>query len=150
MGHTYYSLFHHLVWGTQKRAPLLNADMKKRLFAYMHGIAKGEEVTLVQVNGPADHVHLLVGLKPEHTLAAIVRKLKANSSKWVHTTFPDMAHFAWQEGYSAFSVSKASLRGVVLYIRNQEEHHKGKGFGEEYHDFLREHDIPIDEQSIWT
>nr|WP_256200644.1 transposase [Verrucomicrobium spinosum] len=56
------------------------------------------------VGGINDHVHLLIGLKPTHCLSDFMRELKKASSIWVHQEV-GLGHFAWQEGYSAFSVS---------------------------------------------
>ena len=49
-----------------------------------------------------DHVHLLVSLTREQSLAEVTRLIKANSSKWIHETFPEKRSFAWQAGYGAF------------------------------------------------
>jgi transposase IS200 family protein len=39
---------------------------------------------LLAVGGTADHVHLLVRLKPDMSVSKIVQLMKANSSKWIH------------------------------------------------------------------
>ena len=52
-----------------------------------------------------------------------------------------MAKFAWQEGYGAFSYSHSQIEQVYNYILNQEEHHKGKTFREEYVEFLTRFEI---------
>jgi hypothetical protein len=46
----------------------------------------------------------------------LVRDLKANSSGWVHESFPECARFAWQAGYGAFAVSKSNVEAVKAYI----------------------------------
>ena len=77
-----------------------------------------------------------------------MRLIKANSSKWVHDTFPDQSHFAWQTGYGAFSVSLSSVDDVVRYLENQEEHHRHQTFEEELVAFLRRHHISYDERHL--
>src|SRR5207249_10136670 len=57
------------------------------------------------------------------SVASLVGALKANSSRWIHETFPQLKLFAWQKGYSAFSVCRRCERGVIKYIRNQEARH---------------------------
>jgi len=78
-----------------------------------------------------------------------MRTVKARSSKWVHETFPNLGAFAWQEGYSAFSVSKSQEDAVKHYIANQAEHHKKEDFKSELLRLLRLHGIEFDERYIF-
>jgi hypothetical protein len=60
-----------------------------------------------------------------------------------------MQQFGWQEGYGAFSVGASQLTDTISYIENQEEHHRYKGFQEEYLAFLKRHEIACDEKYVW-
>lgn len=82
-------------------------------------------------------------------MADLVRDLKANSSGWVHETFPDKARFAWQAGYGAFAVSKSNMEAVKLYVAGQESRHKKRTFQDESREFLRLHEIEWDERYVW-
>jgi hypothetical protein len=76
--------------------------------------------------------------------------LKANSSKWAHENGPEHRKFAWQSGYSAFSVSRSGTEEVICYIENQEEHHRKFSFQEELLALLKKHEIEYDERYIWS
>jgi putative transposase len=71
--------------------------------------------------------------------------------KWIHEEFPEMRTFGWQDGYSAFSVSKSIVPKVAEYIKTQRGHHqKKKTFEDEYLDLLDLHEIgTIDERYIF-
>ena len=45
--------------------------------------------------------------------------------------------YAWQIGYSAFSVSISAIDKVHRYIKNQKRHQRKRTFREEYDAFLR-------------
>jgi len=75
-----------------------------------------------------------------------MRAVKANSSKWIHDTFPHLGAFAWQEGYGVFSVSKSQEAAVKKYITRQREHHKKENFKSELLRMLRLHEIEFDEK----
>jgi hypothetical protein len=75
--------------------------------------------------------------------------VKANSSKWIHGTFPNRSGFAWQTGYGAFSVSHSNLSQVKTYIAGQTEHHRVVSFQDEFREFLRKHEIQWDERYVW-
>jgi REP element-mobilizing transposase RayT len=96
-----------------------------------------------------DHVHLLTSLEKQVALSDALRLIKANSSGWVHDTFPHLRGFAWQAGYGGFTVRYSSIPHVKQYIARQAEHHRTRTFEEEFVDFLRRHRIPYDERYIW-
>ena len=75
--------------------------------------------------------------------------VKANSSKWVHVTFPEKKDFGWQDGYGAFSVSKSSKKKVIQYIQDQQNQHRKMSFQEEFVGFLKKYNIEYDEKYIW-
>ncbi|MEX0702458.1 MAG: transposase [Planctomycetales bacterium] len=70
---------------------------------------------------------------------------------WIlfHEKFPALADFAWQEGYSVFSVSKSQEPVVRTYIRNQPEHHRKTDFKSELLKLLRAHEIEFDERYVF-
>lgn len=98
---------------------------------------------ILEVGGASDHVHLLVKIPATLSVAKAVQLLKANSSKWLRETFPEMKDFAWQEGYGAFSISLSNVEPVRRYIQGQEEHHRQRSFGEELQVILKKHGLPF-------
>ena len=53
-------------------------------------------------------MHLCLRWRLDGRLSDLMRTVKAGSSKWMRETFPELAAFAWQEGYSAFSAPAPS------------------------------------------
>lgn len=149
MAHTFTHLLTHIIFSTKDRRPLLDKDMKVRLFPYLGGIIREHGGKALIINGPSDHVHILASLTAKHSVSDLMRELKADSSGWVHKNFPDQKSFAWQIGYGAFSVSHSNLAEVEKYIVNQEEHHRNISFQEEFMAFLKKHEIQYDERFIW-
>jgi putative transposase len=124
--------------------------VRPRLHEYIGGIIRQAEGIPVLVGGTADHVHILFAMRTEPSVAAMVGKIKANSSKWVHETFPELSKFAWQTGYGVFSISKSNTQEVERYIANQEAHHRHRSFQDELLGLLRRHGIEYDERYIWA
>jgi putative transposase len=149
MSHTCIRLYAHIVFSTKHRQPLLAADLRPRLFAYMGGIFRELGAPALLVNGPADHVHNLICLPAVLSLADIMRVVKSNSSRWVHEQSPRLRGFAWQTGYGAFSVSQSDVDVVREYIANQEAHHRRRGFKEEFLSLLAEYGVEVDETYLW-
>ena len=129
---TYSQLLLHIVFSTKHRQPVITADVAERLYPYIGGIE--------------DHVHLYLRWRPDGSVLDLMRTVKARSSKWAHDSFPILKVFAWQEGYSAFSVSKSQEDAVKNYIAGQVEHHKKEDFKSE---LLRAHGIEFDERYVF-
>jgi REP element-mobilizing transposase RayT len=140
MGHTYTSLIYHVVFSTKSRAPMITPDLSMRLFPYIFGIVRQFGVPII-VNGTADHVHLLVSLRPAISISELVRVVKTNSCRWVHEQYPERRRFGWESGYGAFSVSGSKAAHVRDYITSQQERHRRISFQEEFASLLRKHGI---------
>jgi REP element-mobilizing transposase RayT len=149
MPQSFTSLHYHLVFSTKYREPTITPPLRPRLYDYLGGIVRGEGGVLLAAGGVADHVHLLARLHQQTAPADLLRILKANSSKWVHDTFPDSGRFGWQTGYGAFSVSYSQLETVKGYVARQEDHHRRVTFQDEFRLFLTRHGIGFDERYLW-
>ena len=148
MGHTYTALHYHIVFSTKNRASSIRPELQTRLYEYIGGIVRGEKGTLIAIGGIPDHIHLLASFPPTTCVADMSRRIKANSSKWVHENLRGMQAFAWQSGYAAFTVSQSTLGDVEAYILNQQTHHAKLSFKDELLAFLQRHGIPYDERYV--
>lgn len=146
---SYVSSYHHCVFSTKERRPLITSDLLPRLQPFLGGIARQNKFTAVEIGGVADHVHLLLALPATMSVAKAMQLVKGGSSKWVHETFPEHRLFAWQEEYGAFSVSASRVEDVIRYIRNQPKHHRKVTFQEEFLALLKKHRIEYDERYLW-
>jgi REP element-mobilizing transposase RayT len=99
------------------------------------------------IGGVADHVHLLLRLTATHCLADFMRDVKRSATAWVHEVIGDK-DFAWQAGYSAFTVGVGARDSVKRYIANQESHHRVRSFREELIDLLERAEIKYDERYL--
>jgi len=146
---TYSQILLHIAFSTKDRQPWITAELAERLYAYMGGIVRAEGGALCGIGGVEDHVHLYLRWRPDESASALMRTVKARSSKWVHDTFPGLGSFAWQEGYSVFSVSKSQEEAVKKYIEGQAAHHKKEGFRSELLRMLRAHGAEFDERYVF-
>jgi REP element-mobilizing transposase RayT len=146
---TYSQILLHIVFSTKHRKSWIAADVAGRLYPYMGGIVRAEKGVLYDIGGVEDHVHMYLRWRPDQSVSDLMRTVKSSSSKWVHDTFPRLGAFAWQEGYSVFSVSKSQEELVKEYIAGQAEHHKKEDFKSELLRSLRIHGIEFDERYVF-
>ena len=141
MGHSYTSNHIHCVFSTKDRRAIIKPEQQEKLWAYLLGIARNLGIESLAIGGTGDHVHVLVAIPAAASVAELMSKLKANSSRWMREHGTD---FSWQEGYGAFSVGASQIGMVKNYIHHQAEHHKTRSFEEEFIALLQKYDVRYD------
>jgi putative transposase len=149
MANTFSCLNVHCVFSTKERVPVLSPNIRERLWPYMAGIAKSNGLHARSIGGVADHVHLLLSFPTTIWVAKAIQLIKSGSSAWIHQTFRELRNFAWQQGYSAFSVSVSQVPKTVHYIEHQAEHHRTRTFQEEYLALLSTHGVSFEAKYLW-
>jgi len=149
MANTFSQIYIQTVFAVSGRLGLITSDFKEELYKYITGIVKKKGQKLISINGMADHLHILIGLKPAMALADLVRDIKSDSSEWVNRKKLSRGKFAWQEGYGAFSYGHSQLDTIVRYIINQEKHHQRRTFKTEYLTLLRKFEIEFKEEYVF-
>jgi putative transposase len=149
MANTYSQIYIQIVFAVKGRENLFKKENREELHKFITGIVSNREQKLLAIFAMPDHVHILVGMKPNIALSDLVRDIKAGSSKFINDSKWINGKFNWQEGYGGFSYSKSHLDNVIKYILNQEEHHKKQTFKEEYNSFLVKFEIEYDEKYLF-
>jgi REP element-mobilizing transposase RayT len=149
MPNTYTQLHIQFVFAVKFRASLIKPDWKERLLKYITGIFQANNHKMIQINCMADHIHILIGMRPHQSISSLIQNVKTESSKWINAQGFCKTKFAWQEGYGAFSYSKEDVKNVINYIQNQEQHHKKETFLQEYTHFLKTFKIDYEEKYIF-
>ena len=142
-GHAYI----HIVFGTKHRESILTSQLHTEFARYITPIFRDCKAQLIAEGGMPDHIHLLIDLGRESSLATVLREIKSKSSAWLRKKTG--SEFSWQHGYGYFSVSPGHLKNVVNYIQNQEEHHRKKTFQEEFEEILKAAGIEYDPKYLW-
>ena len=86
--------------------------------------ARRQNIHIKALNGYMDHIHALIFLKSDQTIAQVARLMKGESSHWININRLTKTKFYWQNEYYADSVSPGAVNNLRKYIINQEEHHK--------------------------
>jgi putative transposase len=145
MASTYLDLRVHVVFATKGRQPWIADACRGRLHGYMGGTLHGLGAIPIAIGGTADHLHLLIGLRANHSVADLVRETKKAATAWMRNE-ASLPTFGWQEGYAAFSVGADARDAVVAYVRNQGAHHRGRSSFDELRALLEEAGVEIDER----
>ncbi len=148
MAHTFSKLYYQLVFAVKYRHYLIQNEWKNQLYSYIWGIVKNFEAQLFAIGGIENHIHILIGCKPTLYIPDFVNALKRNSTNWINENHLGIKHFAWQEGYGAFSYSQDSIEGLKFYIKNQETRHQDLTFQDEYLAMISDENGNYDEKDL--
>ena len=129
----------HVVWSTKNRISLLDKSIRKTVFDHIKKNAKDKNIYIDFINGYTDHVHCLISLKADQTIAKIMQLIKGESAFWINKQKLTQSNFGWQDEYFAVSVSESQINKVRDYIKNQEKHHQKISFEQEYQAFTRKY-----------
>jgi len=133
----------HAVWGTKNREPILEKDPRKKLFTHIRENAKQKEIYIDFINGVEDHVHCLLTLNADLSIAKTMQLIKGEAAHWANQQELFSKKLYWADEYFAVSVSESQIDKVRDCIKNQEEHHRKKTFLEEYQEFITKYGFRV-------
>jgi putative transposase len=78
--------------------------------------------TLLETSAGADHVHVLLALRPTHSVASVVREIKGRTGMALLSEFPELrvwlrGNLTWEERYAVETVSAPRVERVRDRLR---------------------------------
>ena len=126
----------HCVWGTKNRIPYLSGNILREVLNHIRAYAEQKKIYIDAINGYKDHIHCLISLSADQTLAKTMQLLKGESSFWINKNKLTEIKFEWAVEYFGVSVSESHLHKVREYILNQQNHHNIQSWENEYAEFI--------------
>jgi putative transposase len=122
--HSKHVLTYHLVWCVKYRHTLLTRGMGDRAKEILREIADKIAVEIIEVETDTDHVHVIVRLKPTHTIAGVLHRFKGGSAYRLFRDFPYLRRrlwggHLWSPSYFASTVGGVTLDKVKKYVQEQ-------------------------------
>lgn len=87
--HCAFNLNYHLVIITKHRRKCINAAMMKRFKEICTSLTVKWQCELLEFNGEADHLHLLLSLNPKVSPSGFVNNLKTVTSRLIRKEFAE-------------------------------------------------------------
>jgi putative transposase len=122
--HSVSDLKAHLIFVTKYRQKVLSAEGLKVIESACNTVALKMDFQILEFNGEADHVHLLVEYPPKLSISQIVNALKGVSSRrYGQAGLPKPKGKAalWTPEHFSASVGGAPIEALKRYIQAQEK-----------------------------
>ena len=127
----------HAVWSTKNRQPVLKPPVLLQVCSHILINSKGKDIFVDTINGYDEHIHVLMLLKYDNSIARQMQLLIGESAYWANKHNIIKGGLNWADKYFATSVSSDKLEIVRAYINGQQQHHRNISFSEEYSHFLQ-------------
>lgn len=124
--HSRYLLTYHLMWVIKYRRKVLTRAMSARLKVLIREIAAEIDAEVLAVEEDVDHVHVLLSLKPTHTLSKVVQRIKGKTAYLMFREFPTLRNrlwggHLWSPSKYVVTVGGATIETVKKYIDSQHD-----------------------------
>lgn len=94
-GHSQHALAYHLVWCTKYRVKILTTEIGDRVKEIVSQIAVEQGCEILSIETDVDHVHVLVRVKPTHTLSKLMQLFKGRSARLLFQEYPAIKRRLW-------------------------------------------------------
>ncbi len=124
LNHSTWDCKFHIVFIPKYRKNALYGQIRPRLGAVFHELARRKECVIEEGHIMRDHVHMLMSIPPKYSVAHVVGYVKGKSSIWVAQNIErKIKNFTgakfWARGYFVSTVGRDEEL-IRSYIRNQE------------------------------
>lgn len=124
--HSCFLLQYHMVFVTKYRKPVLEGPVKALVYQTIRDICEEKGLTILELNGEQDHVHILYEADPFTSPRELANIIKTKTSRYARKAYGDTLlrqHYwkplFWSDSYFVTTVSENSLQVVQEYIKNQ-------------------------------
>jgi len=120
-----YAIEYHIVWCVKYRHKIIISAIEKRLREILYKIAEDNKFKITEINGEADHVHLLVECSPQHFIPDVLKALKGVSARLLMKEFGEdlknklWGGHVWNPSYFISTVSENTESQIKKYIESQ-------------------------------
>jgi len=110
---------------TKYRNNVINKPILDRLVEIIENQSLRWDIEVLEANGEADHIHLLIKAHPSVDLAKYINSIKTVSSRLIRKEFSEHVAryywkpYFWSRAYCLLSVGGAPLEVIKKYIENQ-------------------------------
>jgi len=122
--HSVTKLVVHLIFSTKYRRKLFDGYMIEQLREAFDSACEKLECDLLEMDGEADHVHLLIAYPPKLAISVMVNNLKSVSSRRIrilnaHIPRQSKSAALWSRSYFACSAGGATIETLREYVQSQ-------------------------------
>lgn len=124
--HSVFALYYHLVLVVKYSRKVFDDSLSEYAKRVFEKIAPSYNITLLEWNHDADHVHILFKAHPNSELSRFINAYKSASSRLIRKNFPEVKQklwkeYFWSQSFCLLTAGGAPLEVIKKYIETQGE-----------------------------
>ena len=124
--HSVFAMHYHLILVVKYRRKVFDdtiSDFAKSIF---EKIAPSYNITLLEWNHDADHVHIMFKAQPNSELSKFINAYKSASSRLIKRDYPEVRNklwkeYFWSQSFCLLTTGGAPIEVIRKYIETQGE-----------------------------
>ena len=123
--HSCFLLTVNMVLVTKYRKPVLQGKVRDYVYALIRETMESENIIIREMNGEADHIHILFDYAQDIRISELINKIKSRTARLVRRDYPvEVGEYYWKplfwtNSYFLGSVGSNTTEIVKEYIQNQ-------------------------------
>ena len=123
--HSCFLLTVRMVLVTKYRKPVLQGKVRDYVYTLTKETMESENIIIREINGEADHIHILFDYAPDIRLSELINKIKSRTARLVRRDYPvEVGKYYWKplfwtNSYFLGSIGSNTTEIVKEYIQNQ-------------------------------
>ena len=124
--HSVFSMYYHLILVVKYRKKVFDDSISDYARSIFEKIAPSYNISLLEWNHDADHVHIMFKAQPNSELSKFINAYKSASSRLIKRDFPELSNKLWKEYFWSQSLCLLTTGGAPIevikkYIETQGE-----------------------------
>ena len=124
--HSVFSMYYHLIPVVKYRRKVFDDSISEYAKSIFEKIAPSYNISLLEWNHDADHVHIMFKAQPNSELSKFINAYKSASSRLIKRDYPEIRKMLWKEyfwsqSYCLLTTGGAPIEVIRKYIETQSE-----------------------------
>lgn len=120
----FYDCKFHVIWCVKYRRKIITPEIEARLKEIIMQVSVERNADIIEMEGNADHFHLLVSVDPQYGIHRLVKQIKGRSSRLLRKEFQELKRrlpTLWTNSYCCITVGGAPVLALKQYIESQKD-----------------------------
>ena len=124
--HSVFAMYYHLILVVKYRKKVFDDSISDYARSIFEKIAPSYNISLLEWNHDADHVHIMFKAQPNSELSKFINAYKSASSRLIKRDFPEVRNklwkeYFWSQSFCLLTTGGAPIEVIRKYIETQGE-----------------------------
>ena len=124
--HSVFAMYYHLILVVKYRKKVFDDAVSDYARSIFEKIAPSYNISLLEWNHDADHVHIMFKAQPNSELSKFINAYKSASSRLIKRDFPEVRNklwkeYFWSQSFCLLTAGGAPIEVIRKYIETQGE-----------------------------